>query len=147
MCDLGSRDALLGAQGTLPRCKPFKTTYEKEIVLYAYHCKLAYFSTECVYAPNAYRGHARAYLKDLEAIQPTAILDIIRSGEALTHVNSAVKLPTAQHCARCGYLSSQALCKACLLLEGLNRGLPRLGVSKTKTATSCDRACTCHSAP
>lgn len=44
-----------GAEGDLPRCKPFKYTYEKEIVLYAYFKKLDYFSTECIYSPNAYR--------------------------------------------------------------------------------------------
>jgi cytoplasmic tRNA 2-thiolation protein 1 len=61
-------------EGTIPRCKPFKYTYEKEIVLYAYFRKLEYFSTECVYAPNAYRGYARSYLKDLEAVRPSAII-------------------------------------------------------------------------
>lgn len=49
---------------------------------YAYFKKLDYFSTECVYSPDAYRGHARAFLKDLEAARPSAIIDIIHSGEA-----------------------------------------------------------------
>ena len=53
----------------IPRCKPLKYTYEKEIVMYAYFKKLDYFSTECIYSPNAYRGHARAYIKDLEKIR------------------------------------------------------------------------------
>ena len=39
----------------IPRSKPFKYTYEKEIVMYAYFKKLDYFSTECIYSPNAYR--------------------------------------------------------------------------------------------
>lgn len=43
--------------------KPFKYTYEKEIVLYAYFKHLDYFSTECIYSPNAYRGFAREFLK------------------------------------------------------------------------------------
>ena len=30
----------------------------------------------------AYRGHARIFLKDLEAIRPSAIIDIIHSGES-----------------------------------------------------------------
>ncbi len=59
---------------TVPRSKPFKYAYEKEIVMYAYFKKLDYFSTECIYSPNAYRGHARAYIKDLEKIRPSAIL-------------------------------------------------------------------------
>ena len=49
-------------------------------MLYAYFKKLDYFATECVYAPDAYRGHARALVKDLEAVRSSAILDIIHSG-------------------------------------------------------------------
>lgn len=71
---------LKGADGALPRCKPFKYTYEKEIVMYAYYKKLDYFSTECIYSPNAYRGHVRTLIKDLERIKPSSIVDIIHSG-------------------------------------------------------------------
>ncbi|XP_062577901.1 cytoplasmic tRNA 2-thiolation protein 1-like [Saccostrea cucullata] len=119
-----------GTEGALPRSKPFKYTYEKEIVMYAYFKKLDYFSTECIYSPNAYRGFARAYIKDLEKIRPSAIIDIIHSGESLS-VKKAVKLPVQGTCERCGYISSNPLCKACILLEGLNRGLPRLGIGKS----------------
>ena len=119
-----------GSEGALPRCKPFKYTYEKEIVMYAYFKKLDYFSTECVYSPNAYRGHARTFLKDLEALRPSCILDIIHSGDNLS-VKEEVKKAVQGTCKRCGYISSQELCKACVLLEGLNRGLPRLGIGKT----------------
>lgn len=48
--------------------------------MYAYFQKLVYFSTECVFAPNAYRGHTREFLKDLEKIRPSVIMDIIHSG-------------------------------------------------------------------
>ena len=34
-------------------------------------------------------------------------------------------------CERCGYISSNPVCKACVMLEGLNKGLPRLGIGKT----------------
>ncbi|XP_064396391.1 cytoplasmic tRNA 2-thiolation protein 1-like [Halichondria panicea] len=123
-----------GTEGAIPRSKPFKYTYEKEIVMYAYFKKLDYFSTECVYSPNAYRGHARAYLKDLESIRPSAIIDIIHSGDSLS-VKSDVKMPIQGTCSRCGYISSQELCKACVLLEGLNRGLPKLGIGKVSGST------------
>jgi len=88
-------------EDTIRRSKPFKYAYEKEIVMYAFHSprfcflcrtriilryayfkKLDYFSTECIYSPDAYRGHARVFLKDLEAARPSAIIDIIHSGEA-----------------------------------------------------------------
>lgn len=36
---------ITGADSTLPRVKPFKYVYEKEIVMYAYFKKLDYFST------------------------------------------------------------------------------------------------------
>lgn len=112
------------SEGMLPRCKPLKYTYEKEIVMYAYFKKLDYFSTECIYSPNAYRGFARTYIKDLEIIQPSSIIDIIHSGESLA-VKKKVKLPVQGSCSRCHYVSSQPVCKACILLEGLNKGIPR----------------------
>ncbi|XP_043924264.1 cytoplasmic tRNA 2-thiolation protein 1 isoform X2 [Protopterus annectens] len=118
-----------GSEGAIPRCKPLKYAYEKEIVLYAYFKKLDYFSTECVYSPNAYRGYARAFLKDLESIRSSAIIDVIHSGENLS-VKEDIKMPVQGSCTRCGYISSQKLCKACVLLEGLNRGLPKLGIGK-----------------
>ncbi|KAI8971871.1 cytoplasmic tRNA 2-thiolation protein 1 [Mycotypha africana] len=116
-------------ESNIKRSKPFKYTYEKEIVMYAYFKKLDYFSTECVYSPNAYRGHARTFLKDLEAIRPSVIIDIIKSGEAF-EIKTGTKMPSQKTCERCGYMSSNELCKACILLEGLNRGLPNLGIGK-----------------
>ncbi|KAJ8917784.1 hypothetical protein NQ315_010690 [Exocentrus adspersus] len=114
----------------IPRVKPLKYTYEKEIVMYAYFRKLVYFSTECIFAPNAYRGHARVLLKDLEKIDPSIIMNIIESGESIK-VNETTVMPSLTNCTRCGYVSSQQICKACVLLEGLNKGLPRLGIGKS----------------
>ncbi|KAM3416447.1 Cytoplasmic tRNA 2-thiolation protein 1 [Cercospora zeina] len=201
------------------RSKPLMYAYEKEIVLYAHHKKLDYFSTECIYSPEAFRGSARTLIKNLERIRPESILDVVRSGidmaklvpdandncggacgdgenagakgaedEAAGGCGSAngkssggemaemgkklrqdeeavensteveVRMPangdkpgqqtipilTKQEkkgakkgrdgaplkqklgqCGRCGYLSSQAICKACVLLEGLNKARPR----------------------
>ena len=97
--------------------------------MYAYFKKLHYFSTECIYSPNAYRGYARGFLKDLESIRPTAIVDIIHSANMMA-VKEDVRLPVQGTCSNCGYIASQGLCKACIMLEGLNRGLPRLGIGK-----------------
>lgn len=180
------------------RSKPLKYAYEKEIVLYAHHKKLDYFSTECVYSPEAFRGSARSLIKSLERVRPSAILDIVRSGEDLARLVSSeaqddclcdgpsslaeggsvgcgsqngrsrglemasmevgldrrsqsstrsseaslkrgTALPmeekkgtatvatrispkqTLGRCEKCGYMSSQAICQACMLLEGLNK--------------------------
>lgn len=203
------------------RSKPLKYAYEKEIVLYAHHKKLDYFSTECIYSPEAFRGSARTLIKNLEKVRPSAILDVVRSGEDMAklvpeevtnssgsrgrnasastaidedeevggcgsangrssggemadmekklhadeaasgleteivlpaksnpsgqrhHRNGEVqngkpktvkndkrRLPrqTLGTCERCGYMSSQAICKACMLLEGLNKNRPRFQV-------------------
>ena len=118
-----------GACSALPRCKPLKYIYEKEIVMYAHFKKLDYFSTECIYSPGAFRGFAREFVKDLEAIRPSVIADIITSGEAM-RVSGEASAQQQGKCTRCGFMSSQALCKACMLIEGLNQGKPRLGLSR-----------------
>lgn len=136
------------------RSKPFKYTYEKEIVLYAHYKQLDYFSTECTYSPEAFRGTARTLIKNLEAIRPSSIIDIIRSGESFVLKSKLKKLLKQQQaqpiekkaesvemstgfergvaregrCERCGYLSSNKICKACVLLEGLNAGRAQVEV-------------------
>jgi cytoplasmic tRNA 2-thiolation protein 1 len=197
-----------------------KYAYEKEIVLYAHHKNLDYFSTECIYSPEAFRGSARALIKNLERVRPSAILDVVRSGEDMAKLvpgsdegcggTCASNIPAAEEeeggcgsaqgstagrdmasmekqlsmneaatengleveitsvatrgqshnggaipirgnkkgkkykddfsipkkapkqvmgrCKRCGYLSSQEICKACVLLEGLNKSRPKTGI-------------------
>ena len=70
--------------GRVRRSKPLKYAYQKEIVLYAHYRKLDYFTTECTYAPEAFRGSARDLIKGLERVRPSAILDVVRSGEAFS---------------------------------------------------------------
>ncbi|POW06422.1 hypothetical protein PSHT_10390 [Puccinia striiformis] len=123
------------------RSKPFKYAYEKEIVMYAYFKKLDYFSTECTYSPEAYRGHARALVKELERIRPSSILDIVYSGESMADsVKINVKRPTQQSCLRCGSLSSQLLCQACALIDGLNA----TSTKATGTAQEKIHSCGAH---
>ncbi|RAL17592.1 putative PP-loop ATPase superfamily protein [Aspergillus homomorphus CBS 101889] len=181
------------AASDIKRSKPLKYAYEKEIVLYAHHKQLDYFSTECIYSPEAFRGSARTLIKDLEKIRPSSILDIVRSGEDMAELvpaevrgsgaaadeeaaettgcgsqsgrtrggemaemekklaedeaateretevtvasvsggkrkKNAVKSQVLGKCERCGYISSQRVCKACTLLEGLNKNRPRTAI-------------------
>ena len=190
------------AASEIKRSKPLKYAYEKEIVLYAHHKGLDYFTTECIYSPEAFRGSARTLIKSLERVRPSAILDVVRSGEDMARLvpaevsgghrggkdvivnegeaegdggcgsangrasggemadmekqllendgardneteitvnghkhdrncNKSNRMPKKLHqqqmgkCARCGYLSSQDICKACVLLEGLNKNRPK----------------------
>lgn len=192
------------AASEIRRSKPLKYTYEKEIVLYAHHKGLDYFTTECIYSPEAFRGSARTLIKNLERVRPSAILDVVRSGEDMAKLvpgelggkeedkvvvvveddaegaggcgsangrssggemaamekellqnekaqdketkitvtsqrhdrtcegssTMAKKLPKQKmgKCIRCGHLSSQAVCKACTLLEGLNKNRPKMQI-------------------
>ncbi|KAL8674391.1 MAG: hypothetical protein Q9168_001183 [Polycauliona sp. 1 TL-2023] len=74
------------AASDIKRTKPLKYAYEKEIVLYAHHKGLDYFSTECIYSPEAFRGSARTLIKNLERVRPSAILDVVRSGEDMARL-------------------------------------------------------------
>jgi len=65
--------------GGIRRVRPLIFTFEKEIVNYAHHSKLAYHATDCTYSPAAYRGFLRELLKDVEMVRPMALLDLIRS--------------------------------------------------------------------
>lgn len=127
-----ARGGVLGSTGegcALPRSRPLQFASQKEVVLYAHFRRLRYFSEECVYAPEAFRGHARDLLKRLEAARPSAVLDLVHSAERLA-LAPAARPPPPGTCSRCGALASHALCQACALLDGLNRGLPRLAIGK-----------------
>ena len=39
-------------------------------------------------------------------------------------------MPIQSTCKNCGYISSSELCKACIMLDGLNRGRPELSIGK-----------------
>lgn len=144
------------AGSPIKRSKPFKYMYQKEIVLYAHYKKLDYFSTECTYAPEAFRGTARELMKNLETVRPSCIIDIIYSGENLAlkpkkqKKQTVVKKSTAKNvthneddslvppsfvdgnkCEKCGYLSSNKICKACILLQDLEKNRAQTPVETT----------------
>jgi cytoplasmic tRNA 2-thiolation protein 1 len=111
-------EAQSGAKGDLIRCKPFKFAYEKEIVLYAHYKKLDYFSTECTYAKEAYRGHLKELIKKLVMLRPGIIEEMIRDAQKLT-LKEGTTIPTKMTCKTCGSLSSNEICKVCLFKQQL----------------------------
>lgn len=135
----------------IKRLKPFKYCYQKEIVLYAHYKKLDYFSTECTYAPEAFRGTARELLKGLGQVRPLCIMDIIYLGEHLVltkqkkrtlktknrtraelehevHADGLVSLRRGNTCEKCGYITLNKVCKACVLLAGLEMNRAKVAV-------------------
>ncbi|KAM4643736.1 cytoplasmic tRNA 2-thiolation protein 1 [Amazona ochrocephala] len=123
----------------VPRCKPLRHALEKEIVLYAHFRRLNYVSTECVHAARAFRGHARALLKGLEASRAVAAPAL---GHSSRRLRAAADGPGGDPwrrrtgrrplgaCARCGFAASQGLCKACVLQGALRSGRPRVALGK-----------------
>ncbi|KAL4822006.1 ERG2 and Sigma1 receptor like protein-domain-containing protein [Aspergillus spinulosporus] len=116
------------AASDIKRSKPLKYAYEKEIVLYAHHKQLDYFSTECIYSPEAFRGSARALIKDLEKIRPSSILDIVRSGEEM-----AVLVPVTDggHAAAAGEAEDISTIGGCGSQNGRTRGGEMAEMEKT----------------
>lgn len=88
--DAGAGEGTTVGITNVKRSKPLMYAYEKEIVLYAHHKKLDYFSTECIYSPEAFRGSARTLIKNLERIRPESILDVVKSG-----IDMAMLVPEA----------------------------------------------------
>ncbi|RNF23966.1 cytoplasmic tRNA 2-thiolation protein 1 [Trypanosoma conorhini] len=121
--------AITAGEGLIPRVKPLKYAYEKEIVLYAHLKNLDYFTTECTYSREAFRSEARMLLKEMEILQPRCIIDTVRAGERL-RVKDRESLPEHPqgYCGRCGYVTSQKLCRACVLLQALSSGDPMAAV-------------------
>jgi cytoplasmic tRNA 2-thiolation protein 1 len=39
-------------------------------------------------------------------------------------------MPTKMQCKQCGFVASNELCKACILLEGLNKGKARVAIGR-----------------
>lgn len=106
---------------SLARCKPFKYTYQKEIVFYAYFKKLPYFTTECTYAPGASRGDFRSLIKDLEKIDSSIIIKIIKSGEQF--LDDTPTTLVVKKCLTCNNPTSSAdqKCNACIMIEKLSK--------------------------
>lgn len=71
-----------------------------------------------------------SYRNKFSALWNKFFVNFSSPGECLS-VREGVKLPTQSICERCGHVSSQPVCKACVLLEGLNKGRPRLGIGKS----------------
>lgn len=110
------------ADGTvlsLPRLKPFRNTYQKEIVLYAFYKRLRYFSTECTYSPGASRQDLRMLVKELARTDPTVIMKIIRSGEMFQL--SEEHTPETRPCGLCTHPTSSesGTCNGCTLVRNL----------------------------
>lgn len=57
------------------------------------------------------------------------IINIIHSGESFRFDNTfGTKKQEISKCIKCGYISSQSVCRACVFLDGLNKGKAKLSI-------------------
>ncbi|KAJ3438185.1 cytoplasmic tRNA 2-thiolation protein [Anaeramoeba flamelloides] len=110
------------------RIKPFKYVYQEEIVKYAFLKKLDYHSVECPYAINAQRGLPRVYLNQLDRVASWSVLGFIKSNEQLQINEKKKKKLIAKKCIKCGFLTSQKLCQACVLRQTLEDSFSKLKI-------------------
>lgn len=117
---------------SIPRVKLLKYTY-------AQFKKLIYFSTECTFAPNAYRGHARKYLRHGKGSTiryhghnsfKYAVVCLSLSFVACDTKIEFICRWTIEQLRFKDIVKSQYVVPVIVLLEGLNRGLPKLGIGK-----------------
>lgn len=105
----------------LTRVKPFYYTTQKEIVLYCHYNKLKYFSTECSYSGEAFRGKVRHLVKRIEANEPRIVRTILFNKFTddvciCDDINSS----DLKDCINCSSLTYNDVCKACEQVKKLN---------------------------
>ncbi|KAH0570022.1 Cytoplasmic tRNA 2-thiolation protein [Spironucleus salmonicida] len=107
--------ASLEANGA--RIKPLAFQAQKDIVLYAFHAKLKYFSTECPYAVTAFRGVARRLIQELSRSNSMCQ---IQTQEAILSVRGERPTVKVQSCAQCGTAIVGSKCQACEIANSNN---------------------------
>ncbi|KAH8742127.1 hypothetical protein FG386_003454 [Cryptosporidium ryanae] len=108
-----------------PRVKPLMYSPEKEIVLYAHYLGLKYFSTECKYSVDAYRGVTREFIRRLQNFDYKYSFNLLLAAEEL-NLSSSHTNPNyvAKRCKVCGYISSSDICNGCNLIAALKNNDP-----------------------
>ncbi|KAF3213888.1 nucleotidyltransferase, variant 2 [Orbilia oligospora] len=144
---LGRCAEIMTASLTSPmrRSKPLKYAYEKEIVLYAHYLRSGEQLIHNAVSPvnlgcedpkrDRHEGkmglvNGSQTLSD-EPANPKLLPKIVhKTGNGATYqITDGSRIQTIGVCRKCGYMSSQPTCKACMLVDSLNRTEPPVEVS------------------
>jgi len=115
-----STKPIIGEKNEILKVKPLLYHYEKEIVMYCIQNKLKYCSSECTYAENSFRAEVRDFVKSLLSDNPSSIISSIHSGNFIK-MNEKKEEKIKHECIICHMITSHEKCKACLLVESLNK--------------------------
>jgi uncharacterized protein (TIGR00269 family) len=103
----------------VPRVKPFITTLEKEIALYAFLNGLPFQSAPCPYAGTSMRNEIRRFLNVMEEEHP-GMKFTLRSTFSKLQSLLKVREYSIGQCEICGEPSSKKVCRACQILRSLD---------------------------
>ena len=106
--------------GMVPRIKPLYTSPEREVKKFAEFSGIAFFEKGgCPFRQQAKRNEFRSLVEEFEARFPGTMFSIVgflKEMKALVNEREGKKL---RACEKCGEPSSQRVCKACRMVEGI----------------------------
>lgn len=122
---LGPATGVVRDKQFIPRVKPLYFLTEKEIAAYAFLQDFGIRFIECPNAVEAYRGEIGAVLNEMEKVYPGAKQRIIKQFvRKLPEIKKKFQQQEAvQHCQNCQEPCTGNVCKACQLLEKLEKGV------------------------
>jgi uncharacterized protein (TIGR00269 family) len=125
--------------GTIPRIKPLAYIPERECAYYCEFQELPYHLGECPHSSEAFRGLVKDFLNEAEQSHPGIKFNVLKTAMQTSPMLSAVvQRGEMKKCARCGELTSGAVCRACGLKE-LLAGSAGKGKAAKKAATDGSR--------
>ena len=105
----------------VPRIKPLWRIPEKEVGIWAILNEVEVHFAECPYSQKSLRAKVKTYLNRLEEDYPSTKLNILGSFEKTFKPNKT--LIELFKCEKCGEASSLSICKACEMIENINKNL------------------------
>jgi len=105
----------------IPRIKPLWRIPEKDVGIWAILNEVEVHFAECPYSQQSLRAKLKTYLNKLEEDYAGTKLNILESFEKTFKPNK--KFVELLECEKCGEASSLNICKACEMLDEINKNL------------------------
>ena len=105
----------------IPRIKPLWRIPEKDVGIWAILNEVEVHFAECPYSQQSLRAKLKTYLNKLEEDYAGTKLNLLESFEKTFKPNK--KFVELLECEKCGEASSLNICKACEMLDEINKNL------------------------
>ena len=105
----------------VPRIKPLWRIPEKDVGIWAILNEVEVHFAECPYSQQSLRAKLKTYLNKLEEDYAGTKLNLLESFEKTFKPNK--KFVELLECEKCGEASSLSICKACEMLDEINKNL------------------------